>query len=829
MKEHDSMPSIALRALALTFAVWLAFSWPLPLHLFSAIPGACTSLPASTAMQPMQPGDHLQLEYHFWLFGDMLTGHTPWFYNLYEFNTGDDAQRREPGGYYLPFSFFHTVGSWIGGRAFGWNFSGFISLWLTAWFTFMLVRRYTEHRAAAWLAAAVALAVPYRWINIFGGSPTGFGMAFVPLVLYGIDLAVRDEKIGGGILAGVALLFAGWSDPHTFFFCALATPFWCVFAFLRRDPAAWSDVRRYVRMASALWPVALFAALAYLSNKTNTRHVGESRTGVRTFSEIALFTPQPEGVFNWSQQGISEHVYLGVAVAALAIAGIVLSLRNRRTLGLLLMLAAALFVLVELALGPNGLHGGYFFRLARRLIPPYGMIRQPAKVFCLVPTLLALTAALGVSAFRAPRTAAWIFGGLLLLDWRMHVQPILTRLDREQPAYAAIAAASDQPRALAVPLWPGDSHFSSVYQRAASLYRIRMLNGYRPYVSTNYTAVVESLDSIDAGVLTDAQLDDLQARGIRFIVFHENLFPEKVSPFPAGFTLRQLLTHPRLTLLKRDGAVWAFQVADAAPAAATLHGSQDDPWAPARRVEWERTTNDVERIADASASDRQCVRLAAGARLQARSTKSPSTPGLHWLVRARGKGILETATADISTRSAVDSASWVWIECPLPEHDGLRDVTPTVTCTEGSIDVDTALLLAAPWRAPSPGDQRSIPAERFFHGGVSDPETGAVAFTPVSNGPGLVFNGPRLPLEPGRYRITFDIASPAPSGTELGTIYLRHEGGPDLQQTPLLASASNRIVQTVRDNLPFMATLAYNGTHEMQIRRVIFERLPPVR
>ena len=133
MNDQSIHRNSCLLALVLTLAVWLVFSWPLPLHVTSAIPAGSAKPAQRVELLPMQPGDHLQLDYHFWLFSDMLAGKTPWFYNIYEFNTGDDAERREPGAFYLPFSFFYTVGAWIAGRAFAWNLTGFLSLWFAAW------------------------------------------------------------------------------------------------------------------------------------------------------------------------------------------------------------------------------------------------------------------------------------------------------------------------------------------------------------------------------------------------------------------------------------------------------------------------------------------------------------------------------------------------------------------------------------------------------------------------------------------------------------------------------------------------------------------------
>ena len=95
------------RLFAVSFLVtglaWLVFAWPLPRYTFQGIPSSAHNLERESARR-MIGGDHLQFHYFYWLFSDMLAGGTPLFENRYEFNTGDDAERRNPGSYNMPLS-----------------------------------------------------------------------------------------------------------------------------------------------------------------------------------------------------------------------------------------------------------------------------------------------------------------------------------------------------------------------------------------------------------------------------------------------------------------------------------------------------------------------------------------------------------------------------------------------------------------------------------------------------------------------------------------------------------------------------------------------------
>jgi len=834
--EKSGWKKAAGVSLLITVAVWILFSWPLPLHMLSAIPAGSAKPPQSMAVQPMMPGDHLQLDYHFWLFTDMLAGHTPWFYNLYEFNTGDDAARYEPGSYYVPFSFFYAVGSWIAGRAFGWNFAGFLSLWLTVFFTQRLARRYTDNEMATWIAAAIAIALPYRWLTLMGGSPTGFSMMWVPALLLGLDTAVREGRLRGGLLAGTAILFSGWGDAHTFFFAALMVPCWCLFAFLQRNDFAWRAIRSYVRLAIALAPVAVFALVALLSSKTTTRHIGEAKSHGRTIPEVALFSPHPDGLFAWADLGISNHVFIGYALAALVAVGLLALVlrsvpdrRSRLISSVLLVLGIAGIIL--LALGPFSPFSGRFFTAARKFIPHYDMIRQPAKIYCLMPSMIAVLLALLAGGVRAP--VVFVAGLLVLAEFRMQNQPIMCRVDTEQAAYRAVAeAAKDSaPRALVIPLWPGDSHYTSVYQHDASLYRIRLVNGYRPFVAQDYIdTIFHAFESANLGYLNDAQLDDLQGRGIKFILLHEDLFPEKVSPFPAGLTLDLLLNNPRLRLLRQDGPVWAFEI-ESAPRAKRDKSAATQFFCPSRRLELEKGKLAGARLAaDKYACRGGYVELhRPGARVATPEIKTIPAPDLRWLVRFRGQGSVRcTTTGDTGSQTKdinVQSLDWTWYDVDCPPLQGYASVSVAFEYAGGPVDVDAAILTAGTWHALQPGEAFVMPASSFFHAGYADMADNSVVLMKDRMRLGTVLYGPKLPLVPGEYEIDVVSSSGGGEGKDVGVLILSFVDGPEIQQAPVKAALDTHVRFTVDKTLPFMAAFSYNGAADIKLGDITIRRL----
>lgn len=838
-----------LFSLSASLALWTLFSWPLPRHLFTAIPASSQNVERDQARE-MIPGDHLQLLYHFELLHGMLTGRTPWFHNVYEFNTGNDADRFLPIAYYAPFSLLYAAFAGIAGQAFAWNLVGFVSLWLTYWLTWWLARRFVRSELAAALAAPVGILLPYRWVCLLGGSPTGFAMLWVPAVWLGLDLAARDGRSAGGVLAGAALLMLCWTDIQSLFFCGMAAPLWLLLAVLPAGPAAWRDRAWRRRVLRALAPIALFVVLIVFYRWMRQQHLSAADLAApRTIAEVSNFSPSPAGLVRWASSGLDSHIYIGVLLPLLLLAGLAGLLRGapwrtpegRRSAAAFLLLSAAAVFAVLLALGVQGPLGNRLLIVVRLLVPPYSLLRQTAKVYCLMPALLAVGAGLAAEiAGRklSPRVFAagwslWLAG--LVFEWRAQVRPTLCVLAAEQEAYAAAAedarAAGNLPRALALPLWPGQDAFSSVYEYFAEKYGIRMVNGYSPVPRRAYIRdVYDRLRSLNQGWAPDPVLDNLLSRGVLYLLLHENLFPEQVSPFPVTTTLNRLRRHPRLELLAHAQTVWAFRIRPPPrkePAGGA--GLSDCPAAfPARRWELEKCSNSLcGAVREAAASGDGGLALDQdGAQAETPSTMVSPTPGLRWMIRARGHGRLD-ATSLIGGRPAdrrelrIDADEWTWHEAPvnLPDFSSLA---LRLERLEGAVDADLVLIAAGEWRDLAPGESRRIPAACFFHGGFTDPARSQVILRAASDPCAAILYGPKLPLAPGRYAAELAFASPAPAGTQLGRLYV--EGQDEATTTPVRAGSPVRMEWDQSNNLPLNLVFVYLRAADMAIESVAIER-----
>ena len=845
-------------AFALALLIWLIFSWPLALHLGDAAStGVAKRQTGGMEVHSMIPGDHLQFIYYLWLSGEYLTGQTPFFYNVYEFNLGDDSERYRPGAYYFPWNMIFVGLEAFSNRAVAWNLLAVVALGLLAWFTLLLARRYTDRPAEAWVGVLLALVFPYQWIQLLGGSPAGFGMVLIPLLFLGLDIAIREERWLGGLLAGAALLFATFTDTHAFYFGALAAPAWSLVAWSQRRPwPGWLNGRCYGRILRALSPAALLVGAAVLLTQSGTKNISHSKAAAgRTVNEVSLFTPKAEGFFAWRHIDISYHIYIGYVITALLVTGCLIALlrarrRDKTDLGrpawLLTLLVGGSAAVALLALGPFSPMEGRLFNAVRKLIPHYDMIRQTAKIYVVMPALLAVGT---VAALRQWRLALanqpwtrWIapaFALLLAVEYFFQSMPILNRIELKQGAYAAVAEDASTrnlpPRALILPLWPGDSHFTSIYQHYASLYRIRMMNGYRPFVPLEYIENVwQPLKSINLGEFTEAQRQHLTSRGIDYLVLHEDLFPEKVSPFPIATTLKRLLQHPYLHFIAQDGPVWSFRILTEPRQEPRQPG---DSWTyifPATHLEMERAPwPGAPSVDDPTAGGRRFLQVTSPTSVLASvQVETLDQPELRWILRLRGQGTFTWSHTVASNAVAqlpmeISSTDWIWKTISIPAITGVTQVGFTVSDTQGAVDFDTAKLVAGPWPELAPGESITIPAPCFFHAGNINPEQDSVEFKAGRDREALMLYGPKLPMPPGRYRIESRFSTPSVAPHEVAVwIVACPEGAPEIGRIPLVAGQTFATGEvTLANNQPLLLALLYYAKDDLTIGTVTLTRL----
>lgn len=848
-KKSGGWRQTLLASLLATAAVWVLFTWPLAGHLTSAIPYVPLRPDETPRFARFHACDPLQLVYHFWLAGDMVSGSTRPFYNLYEFNTGNDEERYVPGTYYIPFSLLYALGETLGGRAFGLNLIGIVALWLTFLFTLMLTRRYVKSEGWAIVCAILPLIIPYRWHALIGGSPAGLAMAWVPLVFYGLDVAVREQCMRGGLLAGLGVFLCCVGDSHVFFFTVLMVPAWCILASLQSNaPWPWRG-RVMVGWVRSLWPFVVLLGAAYLMNKHQSLAVaGGGVTESRSAHEVRLCSPSWEGLFFHHFNALDNQIYLGwvipvlglltLSVAAVAVWRRMLPLW-RPTLTLAFLAGLTAFVAI-LSLGYRGPATDVIYENARTWIPFFGLIRQPAKFFVVMPSLLAvLLAVLGSLAASTVRRRAWLAAVATLVslvigvEYRSRTDPGLFVLPREQGAYRLIAkdAASRgvDPHAVVVTFWPGDSHETTVFEYYASLYRIRLVNGYRPFVDPAYRAFYDRFSSVNQGFLSDAQVNELLERGIDYVLLHEDRYPTKVSPFSVTFAIRSLMESPRLDLLCHFDDVWAFRLRKT-PEPRQAVGTNWSFHAAATHWEAERKSEGCDVVDDSDASGGRYLVVGEDDKIHFGPVQLGSERDVGVFVRLRGTGLVSMAClsnegCEVVLPSSIKSHDWTWVKIPLSDRLGFSRVSFDLEVESGSLDVDLAMLTAGDWQWGLPVNEKVwLPAAGFLHSGRLNEERGSLILVPDGR-TGDMMNGPNLPVAPGRYRATLDFRHNGTRDAALGQWRVSSRGT-DLATLNLGGATTEALVWDQPSDLPFTLRFDYSGTTPMEIDGVWLERLP---
>jgi len=842
---------LVLLSLLISLALSLWVTWPLGREIREGIPS--TYRPEPGGPRHMIAGDHLQFLYQLWLAGDAIRGKTPVFSQLYEFNQGDDRALRDVGTYYFPFGLLYAAGDFLGGRAFGWNMMIFVTAWLTYLAFWLLARRFCARPLTAAVAALPGLMMPYYWACFLGGSPTGPGMMWVPVIFLGIDLAIRDRKLWGGIMAGVALYISLWADLHVFFFVFLATPLWMVWCllFLLDEPERFRN-RSWKEWIAPLSPVFLLTVCAYMQTHLVKHALSKTVDAkVRTLVE----STNCHGWFAWDPDNRSKQVYIGVVVATILLLGLVLLIadawrfkpRSRSRLVALLLLLAAVGGIAVLALGPNTPFDNQHmvWRAVRKLIPPYKMIRQPAKIFCILAPFLTVGLAIAMDRLNAlSKRRVWAVGLTLVCavaiawDYGRRIEPTICLLDHEQGAYSAIvedaARVGRDNRALSLPIWPGDSHWNSLTEYYSTLYRTKMLNGYRPGVRQQYfTDVFERLEPMNMGYITDDHLDNLLSKKIGYLLLQEDAFPDKVSPFPVCHTLHRLMNHPRLEFMKRDREHWAFKIL-ASGESKVVTGQVPEAvntWLPARRWKAKDYVAGTAKTAkDEQVGDDVARLVSSDDRVQLPPRFLYYFDGLRYLVAARGTGTLKATFkfepgGELASVTVPVGLEWTWCEIPAPKFEGAKSVYLTLSASGGAIEVDVATMMGGTWKWLDSGEAFTLPAAAFFRAGYSDLQSGSVHFDASRVSAGEMFYAPALPVKPGNYRVTLDIASPAPAGTELGELSVVCASSKDGLKAPLIAGRSVVVECQHGSPRPLSLVLRYNRKADLTIRSVTLTRM----
>jgi hypothetical protein len=324
--------------------------------------------------------------------------------------------------------------------------------------------------------------------------------------------------------------------------------------------------------------VGLSIASAYLLRMRAAVFLPSIAGEGRNIHEVLLFSPRIGNFFSFPYQP-EKYIFLGRVLLLLVICGLIplfysrpRNLAYRALAGLLALLA------LILTLGPTM----PFFPLYQVLydyLPFFNYPRVPARFVMIAFVFLSLLAALALNSFRDwTASKGWgrfriaitlliIFG----VGLEYHTgQPVgLSLMNADNRLYGEIKRLLPKDRKiLELPIWPGDSHQSSVYEYTVTRTQRPMINGYAPVVARDYVKqVFWPLYPLNHGDMTLAAFQKMKELKVGLLTFHDNplLYSEKISPFPRRLALKRLEAAPCLKRIDHDADIYLFKFDEKAP------------------------------------------------------------------------------------------------------------------------------------------------------------------------------------------------------------------------------------------------------------------------
>ncbi len=325
----------------------------------------------------------------------------------------------------------------------------------------------------------------------------------------------------------------------------------------------WFGLRPLLRVSPVF--VGLLLSVGWVLLAKKLFFTGSVAHGGRTIQDVKLFSPRLHDLY---MQG--SDVYLGIVPLFLILYCLVLLIR--RTVYREKVWTGQQFIVVSfflcifflsyilgagLSFGPSSLYVLFF-----DYFPFFNYPRVPDRIMTLTFLAGAILSGFAIRdlqqrrAGRGGKLVGLVFYlllvGLVWYDFGAGKPIALTNLDRGQTIYSYIKKNIDDKLLLEIPLWPGDSHQSSLYEYYITLDKIRRVNGYTPIVTQAYIdTVYKPLATLNMGFLNRSQFVQLKKMGVRFITVHDNpdVFPRKVSPFPPHITVRRLMNSPFLEFI----------------------------------------------------------------------------------------------------------------------------------------------------------------------------------------------------------------------------------------------------------------------------------------
>jgi len=550
------------------FGLAVAFSYPLILNFNNTLP--YTHIPAKGfELTYMMQGDHISLYYIYWLIKDyFVTPGQHLFYEPYMFTVTDMPRPFEPRG--LPSSILFLIFS-IFGNITAYNCVVFLSFILAGTSTFCLAKKYLQNTPSAIISGIIFTISPFRISHLFGAHPTGFILFWIPFIIFLYEKLWETKKQIYGWVAAFSIFLMCMEEHHMGYYSALFTIiFWAYKFFLIEK----KNIKCFLNFIFTLPPIftGWILSASYMFYIKSVVISSSIAGKGRTLDEIKLYAPRIKDIFTRTNPDSEKYIYIGIFTAILLLIGLskkIINIKQKENYFPYIFYFFTFITTLLLSLGPN-LPGIPLYKICYKIIPFFYFPRSPARLY--MYTLIALSLLSGYGAkmvFESfkKQYLKYLFSFIIIICicadfYTSHIIG-LTKMAQKNNTYDYIQKSFLKNPVLEIPIWPGESSWTSIYQYYTTIYRIPLVNGYSPFVAQKYQdEIFWPLASVNMGMLNKEQYDLLKKLKVKFINLHEEAYPQKVSPFPFKVTLENFMRSPFLKFIIQDGPIYLFEVLD---------------------------------------------------------------------------------------------------------------------------------------------------------------------------------------------------------------------------------------------------------------------------
>lgn len=334
------------------------------------------------------------------------------------------------------------------------------------------------------------------------------------------------------------------------------------------------------RLFKTILPFLLMCSLTIVWALYTRSHLETSIASEgRPITQIMKYSPEISDFFKRHNRSVEKNIYLGLIPFSLACVSLFLKrMEERRNI---LFFGAFFIVSFILSFGPNLRPYIHLYNILYDHLPFFNYPRVAGRMITITAIMMVILSGYGLKWLvtssplpiplpkgeRDGVRGRYLFIGLIFIVTFLDFLPFSLRgisiPSSGNAAYEEVRKNIGNKKVLEIPLWPGDSAWTSVYQYYVTLYRYHMINGYDPGVSKRYIdEIFGTLYPVNFGELKEREYLFLKKLNVRYIVMHEEEFPRKVSPYPFRSSLDNMKRSPYVAYIKKDEQLYLFKLND---------------------------------------------------------------------------------------------------------------------------------------------------------------------------------------------------------------------------------------------------------------------------